>query len=306
MIAQDEPDADLDKLKSEKLTTFDRGILHKLRAVSLDAESAFYDEDAYGKPGDEPKSQNPPREGRPYDLARAGNALYGFIWSDFADWYLEAAKVQLRDADTHQNTNIILRFVLETSVKLLHPFMPFITETLWQQGLGQKDPLITSAWPELHEDLDQPEDAQRFDEIRNIIETIRRLRAERKTPAGAWIQAYLVSDEPEWLLESSGAINQLARLKILRIGGSPPKGNVVKAVSGQTTVVLPLAGLVDEAAEGKRLQAAVEQAKMKVERLKARLANKHYAEKAPPHVVAETKQALTEAEAALRKLGGKQ
>ncbi len=184
--------------------------------------------------------------------------------------------------------------------------MPFITETIWSDGLGRKKLLANSAWPELHENLDQPEDAERYESIKLIVETIRRLRIEKKVAPSAWPQVLLLTDEPDWLIENADTINRLAHLKMLRIRSNPltkeERAGAVSQVCGATTVVLPLAGLVDEAAEATRLQAQIDAAKIEVERLTERLANKDYVSKAPEHVVAETKAKLEEAEARLEKL----
>lgn len=306
IIAQEESESDLSKLDSRTLTTFDRAILHKLRAAWLECERVFYDEDDYAKPGAGPTAPPAPKHPRPYDLAHAGNTLYSFLWSDFADWYVEAAKVQLKNEDTHANTNIILRFGLETVLKLLHPYMPFITETIWRQGVGRKEQLITTAWPELHEDLDQPEDAERYEAIKRVVETIRRLRVEKRIAPGAWPQVILIADEPDWLIENADTINRLAHLKMLRIRSNPlskeERAGAVTAICDSTTVALPLSGLVDEAAEATRLQAQIDTVKIEIERLTERLANQDYVAKAPEHVVAETKAKLTAAKARLEKL----
>ena len=289
------------RLDAGTLTSLDRGILHKLLRTARTVEAALHDPAAYDKPGKVPAESRTKPLAKPYDLGFAGNALYEFIWSDFADWYLEIAKVQLANPQTAGNTAAILRFTLETILGLLHPFMPFVTEVVWREGLGKQEPLITSSWPELHEDLDQPEDGARFDRIRELVEAIRRIRATHKTPAKSFVQAYIVTDEPAWVLEASDAINKLARLSMLRIGQHPPKDKVASVAVGDTTVVVPLAGLASDVATG-RLQQEIEQAKMDIERLKGRLGNEDYVEHAPQHIVAETKARLAEAEAALAKL----
>lgn len=305
VIGRKGPSADLSDLNADTLTTPDRAILHQLHHLAKSVEASFYDSAAYDKPGKEPSASASFSTTRTatYDLARAGNALQSFIWSDFADWYLEVAKVQLKNEDTHDNTNIILRYVLETVLALLHPYMPFVTEVIWAEGLAKKRPLITSPWPELHENLEQPEDAARFRELQDIVETIRRLRAEKKVAPGAWIQAVLITDEPKWLLENADAINALARLKMLRIAERTPKEKAVKALSGSTAVMLPLVGLLDEADQENRLRMDLQKAKMEVDRLRQRLNNEDYARKAPPPVVAQTKAQLEAAEARLKKLG---
>ncbi len=299
VLSQPGRSADLKKLDPETLTTFDRAILHKLYEVAQTVEAAFYDAAVYDKPGEHP-TPRPPKRQRAYDLAAAGNALQTFVWSEFADWYVEAAKVQLKNEDQAANTSIILRYVTLTSLQLLHPLMPFITEVLWQQGFAQPQPLIGTAWPELHENLDQPEDAARYEEVKAVIETIRRLRAEHGTPAAAFVTAHLATDEPAWLLENSDTINALARLKMLRIAVDPPadvdRDSAATAVAGSVTVTLPLAGLVDAAARDRRLQSELEQATLEVKRLAERLANKDYVSKAPAKLVAQTKETLAEAE----------
>lgn len=302
-ISQTSRPANLARLDSQALTTLDRGILHKLRQAWLETERVFYDENNYAKAAKLPAMAEPPGRRRAYDLAHAGQALYSFIWSDFADWYLETAKAQLKNPERRRNTEIILRFVLENVLKLLHPFMPFVTEVVWTEGIGKKQLLISEAWPQLHEDLDQPEDAQRFDEIRNVVETIRRLRQEHNVPAASLIEATIVTNEPAWLTESNDVIKRLARLSELTITVKQPKlGKAISAASGSTTVSLPAASFVDEAAEQKRLQVDIAKAKMEVNRLRKRLANKHYVSKAPKHIIAQTKTDLAAAERKLKKL----
>ncbi|MDP3999897.1 MAG: valine--tRNA ligase [bacterium] len=301
-----EGEAGLGDLRAETLTTFDRGILHKLYRTAQTVEAAFHDPAAYDKPGKTPEPATPKKLAKPYDLGFAGNALYEFIWSDFADWYLEAAKVQLRNDEAARNTGIILKYVLETILGLLHPFMPFLTEVIWRDGLGKGasgkgSALITSPWPAVHGDLDQPEDGARFDRIREVIETIRRIRAEHQTPAASFVQAYVVTDEPDWIAAAGDVITKLARVSILRVGQNPPTGEVARAAVGDATVVVPLAGLASDAAAA-HLQREVEAKRMEIERFKERLANEDYVENAPEHVVAETKAQLAEAEAALAKL----
>ncbi|HEY8108850.1 MAG TPA: valine--tRNA ligase [Patescibacteria group bacterium] len=301
VIERTDGDADLAKLDPDTLTSLDRGILHKLYRTAQTVDAAFTDPATYDKPGKTPEPVTPKRLAKPYDLGFAGNALYEFVWSDFADWYLEAAKVQLRNPEAAANTKLILRYVLETILGLLHPFMPFVTEVVWRDGLGKKNALITSPWPAVHEDLDQPEDGERSDRVREVIETIRRIRAQHKTPAASFVQAYVVTDEPAWVVESGDVINKLARVSILRVGQNPPTGDVASAAVGDATVVLPLAGLGSDVAAA-HLQREVEAKRMEVERLKGRLANEDYVQNAPEHVVAETKAQLAEAEAALAKL----
>lgn len=301
VLSQEDAPADLEQLDPKQLTTIDRAILHRLRETAEAVEAALHDDAVYGKSQPKPEAGPPPRHPRPYDLAAAGNALYSFIWSDFADWYLEAAKVQLKHDGQRRNTAIILRYVLDTTLKLLHPYMPFITEVIWQDGFGHREQLMVQAWPSLHENLDQPDDAATFAEFREVVETIRRARAERGTPAAAWIDVTLVAPEPDFFDEAAPVLKQLARAKSLSIGSDLklPKGSV-KAIAGRVT--LGLTGLEDESAEQDRLRKELAETKIKVERLEKRLQNKDYASKAPQHVVAQTKAELETARQAVKKL----
>ena len=304
VIAQEDAPGAATKLDPPLLTTFDRAILHRLRETAALVEDAFRDPDDYAKTGKEPVESMTARTLNAYDLGQAGNRLQEFLWSDFADWYLEAAKVQL-SGDGRQSTLGVLHQVLEASLALLHPFMPFITETIWEEGLGKKNALITADWPQLHESLNQPEDAERFAAMREIVEAIRRLRAEKKVAPGARIEARLFTDEPAFFEENAAVLKQLARLSSLAFPtGKPQRGAVATVVRG-IAVELPLSGLADTAAESTRLQAEIAEATMTIERLKQRLANKEYAAKAPKQVVAQTRQQLKEVEAALKKLAAR-
>jgi valyl-tRNA synthetase len=289
-------------LPRANLTVADRWILERLRQTTSAVEDAFADQADYEKTEPEPAAPPSPGRLRPYDLAAAGNRLYEFIWSEFADWYLEVAKVQLANEEQAVATGLVLRHVLETALKLLHPLMPFITETIWRNGLARSEPLITSPWPQWAADLRFPEEAARFAEIKGVIETIRRIRSEHGTPAGATIRVYVISDEPEPLAEAEPLIRQLARVANLTLAAPPRSEEVATAVSGRVTVAVPLAGLVDREAEAQRLQGEVERTKMEVARLKARLNDKDYAAKAPPEIVSQTEDALHQAEERLRRL----
>lgn len=256
---------------ADKLTTFDRGILaaldHTIASVTANFEK--------------------------YQLGAAGNELYDFIWTEFADWYLEAAKVQIRKGDAAA-TKAVLRHVLEVILKLLHPFMPFITETIWTEGLGHTDMLITADWPAPNEAPDDPH----YAELKAVIETIRRLRAEKNVEPAAWINAHLVTEDPIWIVENGDVVNALARLKILKVSmDTPDTEDAVTAVVGSVTVVLPMSGLIDKAAERERLQGELDRATMNVERLDERLSNKSYVANAPETVVSQTRASLQSAEA---------
>ncbi len=269
-IAQELPQEPLTKLPEEALTAMDKGILSKLAHIVKQTTKHLEE----------------------HQLGLAGNGLYDFIWSDFADWYVEAAKVQLRNEDTAHSTKIILRNVLETVLKLLHPFMPFVSETIWSEGLGQKEMLILTKWPEETKEYD----AANYELVKGVIETIRSLRAEKRVEAAAWIQAHLVTENPEVLLDSADVINALGRIKILKVSMDlPDTSEAVTAVHGPVTVILPMAGLLDTSKEADRLQKELERATMEVERLQGRLDNKQYVSKAPASVVAETKEKLASA-----------
>ncbi len=243
-----------------------------------------------------------------YQFGEAGRQAYEFLWSEFADWYLELAKVQLNEGGTRAWTTLkVLRKVLDDCLRLLHPYIPFVTEETWQQlkqayeeadlGLapeeGWGEALIVADWPNPGKRYAQA--AQNFSQLQDMVRRIRAARAEYNVEPGRHIAATIAAGEKTGFYQDQRAILAfLARLDeenllIAESAGAPD--NVLTLALGDVTCYLPLAGLVDLDQERRRLTKELANADNEIERVSALLAGP-FAEKAPPPVVQKERDKL--------------
>jgi len=242
----------------------------------------------------------------------AAHALYHGVWGEFCDWYLELAKPIIGKAEGGSDdtaaaveTRAAIAWALGQLLHLLHPFMPFITEELWQQVLGGKDPLITAPWPSYTPAMVDAIATADLDWVIKLVSEIRALRSEMNVPPGALIPAAV--REPsriakERLQEHGELIKRLARLSAIDIGGEA-KGAVQLVVEG-ATVLLSLAGHVDVERERARLQKEIDRATADMAKIEKKLGNADFVAKAAPEVVEEQREKLAELKAVLAKLAG--
>jgi valyl-tRNA synthetase len=247
-----------------------------------------------------------------FQLGQAEQALRDFLWDEFFDWYIELAKVRLRDGDPTPLPYLV--GVLETSVRLLHPFMPFVTEEIWQNLVGRapglargRDSIMVSPYPEADESLLDDTAEREMADVVGVIRAIRNARAEAKAPAGQMIEALV---DPGAFREAfeveTPAVKALARVGILRLLAPneprPDPSTVTTAVVGGATLYMPLAGLVDTAAERERLQKELEEARARVKSLQDRLANETFRSRAPAQVVQKEEERLAETQERVARL----
>jgi len=244
-----------------------------------------------------------------YQFGEAGRQIYEFFWSEFADWYLEVSKLQLATGgDRAYYTAKTLVRVLDLTLRLLHPFVPFITEELWSylkdasleifpEDRDWPEALIIAPWPEPRREEDWEKDAiGDFSLIQDIVRSIRNLRAEKNVKPGQRIPAMFVSQrKAHILLEQSNTIASLARLDWDQITiaeeiSDKPKNHVALVV-GPVEIFLPLASLVDLDEERQRLEKELVEAQKQVERLEKLLAGP-FSEKAPAEVVNREREKL--------------
>jgi valyl-tRNA synthetase len=247
-----------------------------------------------------------------YQYGEAGRQIYDFFWAEFADWYLEIAKLQLQEGgDRAHYTAYTLAHVLDTCLRLLHPFTPFVTEELWShlkraclatsdhftpKG-GWEKALICAHWPEAAEP-EGWEDGKTadFTLLQDLVRAVRNLRSEKKVTPGKKIAATIVAGDKLAVLEAERrSIAALAHLDLqnLVISASlpeKPQGQVGLVVSG-VEVYLPLADMVDAAAERARMQGELKEIESQIERLEG-LLNSPFAGKAPAAVVEKERQKL--------------
>ena len=248
-----------------------------------------------------------------YYFGEAGRQIYDFLWGDFADWYVEIAKVQLdRGGPRAWQTLSILYEVLDAGLRLLHPFIPFVTEETWQQlqhAFGEaslnivpdsvREPaLIVAQWPRPGKTYEG--DAANFERLRELVGHIRSTRAEYDVPAGKQVEAFIAAGALAPFLEAQrDALVFLARLdgERLTIASDLPAPEQVVTISlGDLTCYLPLAGMVDVDQERQRLEGETREVDRQIARLQD-LLNGPFAQKAPAEIVAQERKKLQRFEA---------
>ena len=257
-----------------------------------------------------------------FQLGQAEQEIRDFIWDELCDWYIELAKVRIRDGSGPSPLPHLIG-VLEASLRLLHPFMPFITEEVWQRLVERvpslsrdRTSIMISAYPQANGAL---LDDQAEGEMRDVVSTvraIRNVRVEVGVEANRWVEAAArASVSTVALQEEAAAIRQLARAEPFRVLGEEDPGpdpqSSMTAVLDRVTVVLPLAGLVDVKAERTRLGKDLDETRKRIAGLQQRLGSDAFRSKAPALVVQKEEEKLTEAqekvvrlEEQLAKLGG--
>ena len=235
------------------------------------------------------------REIENYRLSDAAMKIYDFFWGEYCDWYLEISKGE------HKNPAVLV-YVLKNIYKLLHPFVPYVTEVSWSY-LDKKNLLITEEWPLVNEEFNFAEESNDMQMVIEVIKGIRSLRAESKVEAAKKISAVIFGEKHEILEKKRSVIESLARLDNLEIseeGKKPSKS--VSAVVGSTEIHLPLEGLIDFGKEKARLQKEIDNVQGYITGLKKKLDNKKFASNAPKDVVDQEKKKLDEAEKTVKNL----
>jgi valyl-tRNA synthetase len=238
-----------------------------------------------------------------FDLASA--AAYDFIWNNFCDWYLEFTKPILTGTDRAAiaETRVTTACVLGQVLRFLHPFMPYITEELWDQFIGG-GLLIKEKWPSMPETIIDKTAEEEINWLIRLISAIRTIRAELNVPPAAQIQLHMkdASAASRKRLEMhQPLIMRLARLADISHVTAVPKG-AVQTVLDETTLILPLADVIDIAQERARLGKESDKWAAEIQKIDSKLANKSFVDRAPPEVVEEQRERRAEAETMLAKL----
>jgi len=243
-----------------------------------------------------------------FQLGEAGRQVHDFLWGEYCDWYLEMAKVRLAAGD--RSPLPVLVHVLDAALRLLHPFMPFVTEAAWQSlspHLAEPGPspegLIAAPYPSAAREWWDDEAEGQAQGVIDVIRAIRNIRAEHGVEPARHVEAYVIAEGMRPSLEASEAlIVALARVRPLHIVSQPgdaPQEAVVTAVLKDSQVVLPMGGMFDLEAERQRLERQIAAAEAEVERLQGKLANREFLAKAPAAVVEREREKLAAAEARL-------
>ncbi len=230
-----------------------------------------------------------------YDFSKAAKSLYDFFWSEFADWYIELAKPRFYSDDRLAKATVtqVLIQVLETSLKLLHPVMPFVTEEIWQQLPGKDVSIMVSSYPKANKESIDKKAEEMMSFVMDITTAIRGVRSQLKINPGVKIKAIAKPRDEGFskiIVQSAEYIKQLARLESLVIDmkATRPPQSATSVVNG-ADIYLPLAGLLDIDAETKRLKKEIDQLSVDLSVSEKKLANKAFIEKAPEAVVQKVK-----------------
>jgi valyl-tRNA synthetase len=244
-----------------------------------------------------------------YRFNEAAGAVYEFVWGTFCDWYLELIKpiLEADDEAAKAETRATTAWALDQILKLLHPFMPFITEELWDRlatgAAGRETLLCLASWPVL-EGLADPEADAEIGWLVQLIGEVRSVRSEMNVPGGAKIPLVLVGArkaERARAERHEDTIKRIARIDEMSFARTAPRGSA-QIVIGETTVALPLAGVIDMAAERARLAREFDKAQAEIAKIDTKLGNAQFVAKAPPEVVEENRERRTGFEATARKL----
>lgn len=228
-----------------------------------------------------------------YEFGEVGRALYNFIWDDFCDWYIEMAKLPLygEDETAKKTTRSVLAYVLDQTMRLLHPFMPFITEEIWQNLPHKGESITVAEWPKVRPELSNQEASEQMKLLVEIIRSVRNIRAEVNTPMSKKI-AMIINAHDEKILDTletnKAYLERFCNPEMLTIGVGvlAPEKAMTAVVSG-AEIYLPLQGLINIEEEITRLEKELEKLNKEVERVQKKLANEKFVAKAPAQVVEE-------------------
>ncbi|MGJ7920535.1 valine--tRNA ligase [Neobacillus sp. LXY-4] len=228
-----------------------------------------------------------------YEFGEVGRALYNFIWDDFCDWYIEMAKLPLYGDDeaAKKTTRSILAYVLDQTMRLLHPFMPFITEEIWQNLPHSGESITTASWPVVDPAMVDEQAASEMKLLVEIIRSVRNIRAEVNTPLSKKIKIMLKAKDAGVLAvleKNSGYIERFCNPEelVIAVDLEAPDKAMTAVVTG-AEIILPLAGLINLDEERARLEKELDRLTKEVERVQKKLSNQGFVSKAPAKVIEE-------------------
>lgn len=242
-----------------------------------------------------------------YELGIAVQKLYDFIWDVYCDWYIEISKIRLQgnDEKAKENTKAVLVFVLTYILKLLHPFMPFITEEIYQAIPHDTESIMVSDWCQYDENLNFAEEEAEMEKIMSVIRAIRNRRAEMNIPMSKKAKVFIETNETDIFNMGVEFVKRLAAANEVEVDSKFDNlGNVVTIITNDAKVYIPLGDLVDFEAEKKRLEKELATAQDKLDFINKKLNNPGFVNKAPEKVVNQNREdasKLTEKIAQIKK-----
>ena len=263
--------------KSE-LTIADKWILHKLNATAKEVNENI----------------------KNYRIGETSHLLYDFFWNDYCDWYVEIAKIQLRDEKIKLNTQRVLRYALDMTLRMLHPIMPFITESIWQMIPGEKEEIaiMKSEFPTFSEDLNYPAENEEMELVFETIKSLRNVRQSLNIPISTQmdIEVRATAKEKPVFEAVIPYLQRLAKVQdvTFEAESAPVPKKSASAVVGNSKIIIPLAGLIDIDEEIARQNKKLEKLMKEKGSLEGRIKNEKFVANAPKEVVDETKAKIAE------------
>ena len=282
------PVRSVDELRDNELTLADRWILGRLNATILECDAAL------GPARPEKRKWRSEERYSGLRLSEYAEAARRFVWGDVADWYLETTKGRIGAASSDSEVaRAVLTHVFDSALRLLHPIMPFITETLWQRlplpfSSDRCEFLAIAPWPIPHPPSKAEAHAiSRFDLVREAVSAVRQIRSDYAIPPGRLIDTIIQSRvNGELFMEHSAMIGRLSRSAV-KVGIRSVEGGAAHSVLADgTEIIIPLGGLVDLSKECDKLRTELEQLDVQLTALSKRLQNEGFTSKAPANVVA--------------------
>ncbi len=252
-----------------------------------------------------------------YELGVAVQKVYDFIWDTYCDWYIELTKARLYsdDADRKQTAISVLVYVLDQILRLLHPFMPFITEEIWQSLPHNEKALIVAQWPEYQDALAFKAEEVQMESVMNAIRAIRNRRSEMNVPPSKKAALFVFTSKPQIFMEGEGFIQRLAYADQVTILDKEPENldGMVTCATADAKLYIPMGQLVDVAKELERIAKELDKNRKFLAGLESKLSNEGFVARAPEAVVAAEREKaqktrdliaqLEQSEAAMMKLG---
>ena len=224
-----------------------------------------------------------------YELGVAIQKIYDFVWDTYCDWYIELTKARLysEDAERKQTAIAVLVYVLDQILRLLHPFMPFITEEIWQSLPHQGEALIVAQWPEYADSLAFKAEENAMESVMEAIRAIRARRTEMNVPPSKKAALFILTAKPQLYVEGEGFIQRLAYADTVTMLNAEPENldGMVTITTADAKLYIPMGQLVDVAKELARINKELEAAKKFLSSLEAKLSNEKFVSRAPEAVV---------------------
>ncbi len=241
-----------------------------------------------------------------YELGVAVQKVYDFIWDSYCDWYIELTKARLysEDAGRKQTALQVLTYVLDQTLRLLHPFMPFVTEEIWQSIPHEGDALIVAQWPKFREELNFKAEENAMEAVMEAIGAIRARRAEMNVPPSKKAALYILTSHGELFSEGADYIQRLAYADKVELLTAEPENldGMVTCTTAEAKLYIPMGQLVDVSKELERIAKELDKARKFLKSIEGKLSNEKFTARAPEAVVAAEREKAEKTRALIEQL----